>query len=419
MKNPDFLEMFKTRDLYGLYRELAKDGPLYSVNEKLHLVLGYDLCFAIVKKPDTFLSAVTPLEFLKETYDIRIIDAYVDYLKHHCQVLRNSCSTSDPPRHTVVRQILNPFFAKERLAELAPFVSATVRRLLGEMQRRQETDRSAPVDFVGHFSRPLPVRVICELMDLPDLPVDKVVEWTDSIVEPFGLAVDREAALRCARTLCEAQAFFRRLLEGEKDNRFVSELTRVADRVQEENGDYRLDAVDLLTILIIDFLASGNETTTSALSAGMLLLALDEALFDTLSARPELVPNFTEEVLRLESPAQGMFRKVAEDCEVLGYRFRKGDFLNLRFGAANRDERRFECPHEVVLERKHPGRHLAFGAGRHTCVGAPLARLELNAAFGEIVRTFRSCRLACAEEEVPYQTNFFGRNISFLPLYFS
>ena len=210
------------------------------------------------------------------------------------------------------------------------------------------------------------------------------------------------------------QHYFKSEIEVRRTNPANDYLTILASSMNDNDEKIPMD--ELLSIITIDLLASGNETTTSALASGVLKLAQDTKLQDELRRRKHRVPTFVEEVLRLESPAQGMFRRVTEDISIGGHQFRVGDILSLRFGAANRDEAIFQSPELIDLDRVKPGRHLAFGAGRHSCVGAPLARQELITSFNAIIDRLQNIRLLDPHWVPEYVPSFFGRNLIALPI---
>ncbi|MFM7275497.1 MAG: cytochrome P450, partial [Gammaproteobacteria bacterium] len=176
------------------------------------------------------------------------------------------------------------------------------------------------------------------------------------------------------------------------------------------------DMQELITILTIDLLASGNETTTAAISSGMKLLLEDPAPIAEVRRNPKLLENLAEEILRLESPAQGMFRRCAAPSALGGVPLEEGALLSIRFGAANRDPAQFPDPDRIDLHRRKPGSHLAFGAGRHVCVGAALARQELVSAFRAILNRLDGFRLAPGASPPRYLPSFFGRNLDALHL---
>ena len=118
-----------------------------------------------------------------------------------------------------------------------------------------------------------------------------------------------------------------------------------------------------------------------------------------------------EEILRLESPAQGMFRRVTRDTTLGGVALSEGELLSLRFGSANRDESQFRDAERIDLHRPQPGKHLALGIGRHHCIGSQLARQELVSAFGALLDRYESFALAPGSEAPQYAPSFFGRNL--------
>jgi cytochrome P450 len=128
-------------------------------------------------------------------------------------------------------------------------------------------------------------------------------------------------------------------------------------------------------------------------------------------ADPRLVRNLAEEILRLESPAQGMFRRVTRDTTLGGVPLREGDLLSVRFGAANRDEHQFPVPERIDLHRQQPGKHLALGIGRHHCIGAQLARQEIISAVTALLERYDGFALTPGRPAPQYTPSFFGRNL--------
>jgi cytochrome P450 len=130
--------------------------------------------------------------------------------------------------------------------------------------------------------------------------------------------------------------------------------------------------------MMADTFVGGSETTTNALSGGIMLLCERPDVWEKLKSDQEkYLRPFIEEVLRLESPVQGLFRTAARDVVLGGVSIPEGSSINIRYAAANRDEAEFECPASIDLDRDKPARHMTFGSGIHHCLGAPLARREL------------------------------------------
>ena len=176
-------------------------------------------------------------------------------------------------------------------------------------------------------------------------------------------------------------------------------------------GDDRLLTHGECLSVLNQFLVAGHETTTSTFGWGMLLLCRNPEIQDVLRDDPSLVKTFVEEVLRLESPVQGLPRLVTKDTELGGHPLKAGNMIMLRYGAANRDERQFENPDELDVHRKKAGMQMAFGSGVHFCIGAPLARQELNLGFPALLKRMGNIRLAPGHPPPEAEPSFILRNL--------
>ena len=128
--------------------------------------------------------------------------------------------------------------------------------------------------------------------------------------------------------------------------------------------------------------------------------------------------NFIEEIIRLETPVQSLFRRVRKDVEVSGVNIPEGSIIDMRFGSANRDEDQFECPAKMDLKRKNPGKHLAYGTAHHHCIGAPLARQEMKFAFEILLERLKNINLAEDKNDLLHRSHFALRGLNKLHLTF-
>jgi|TARA_R100000005_G_scaffold87841_2_gene57329 cytochrome P450 len=392
---------------YSLYQQLRSESPIYRMPETgFYLVTTFDLCHEIIRQPDLFISGVSPMALNSEGVPREVMEVY----EQQGWVPAASCSTSDRPRHTKVRGLLSQLFTMAKVRSMAPYIEETANNLI------EGFAASGECEFVKAFSHPLPMIVIAEQIGVNSRDLELFKRWSDAIVEPFGMMISKEREVECAKLVVEMQHFFKEQIDlrrREPRNDILSQLANA-----EYEGGEAIPMNELLTIVTIDLLASGNETTTAGISSGMLLLAEQPELLTAMQDDPDLIPTFVEEVLRLESPAQGMFREVTQDTTVGGVALRKGDVLSLRFGAANRDEKIFQYADRVDLQRKKAGNHLAFGVGRHHCVGAPLARQEMLISFQVIAQRLRNIRLKNPQAPLKYTPSFFGRNLESLEITF-
>jgi cytochrome P450 len=392
---------------YSLYQRLRAEAPIYQMPATgFYLVTSFDLCRDIIRQPDTFISGVSPMALKSDGMPEEVMAIY----KRQGWIPKASCSTSDPPRHTWVRALLAELFTTAKVRAMTPYIEQTAHRLIDEFSV------SGECEFVQAFAHPLPMIIIAEQIGVSAGELDTFKNWSDAIVELFSMMISRERELECARLVVEMQHFFKQQIDQRRESPRDDILTVLANGKFESGADIPMD--ELLSIVTIDLLASGNETTTSGITSGMLKLIEHPDILEALQSNPKLIPNFVEEVVRLESPAQGMFREVTRETTVGGVEFRQGDVLSLRFGAANRDEAAFDNADKIDLHRKKAGNHLAFGVGRHHCVGAPLARQELITSFQVLVSRLERVALKNAEQVHKYTPSFFGRNLEALEIEF-
>lgn len=393
---------------YAGYKRLRDTEPLYKLaSADFHLVTQYDLAREIIRAPDAFPSSVSPMALSDDGIAPDIIAIY----ESGGWVPLASCSTSDPPYQTRVRGFLEKLFTAERVREAAPMIDKIAETLLDDLEG--ETD----VEFIQTFAHPLPMMVIANLLGVPQSDISQFKIWSDAIVEPFSMMASKERRIECAQLVVEMQAYFAEMVaerQRQPRNDLISEAIAYRDN---SGGAFTMQ--ELMTIITIDLLASGNETTTAAIGSGMKLLIEDPSALAEIVAEPALIPRLTEEILRLESPAQGMFRRCAKDSILRGVSLAEGELLSIRFGAANRDEQQFANPDQIDLHRPKPGGHLAFGMGRHVCVGAALARQEIISAFRALTERYDRFWLTAGSGEPCYQPSLFGRNLLSLPISWS
>lgn len=407
MPLPDLMDPAIQECPYELYARPRAEAPVYRMpRADFHLVTSYDLVREVIRQPDLFASGVSPMALRPGGVPQSIVDIYA----HGGWLPNASCSTSDPPAHTRTRRVLEKLFTAQRVRALTPAIERIVHELIDGFVHRGQ------IEFVREFSHPLPMIVIAAQLGVPRADLAAFKAWSDAIVEPFSMMVSAQREHECARMVVEMQQYFAACIDARRRAPTDDLISAV---VHADPGDgHVFDMRDLLTIITIDLLASGNETTTAAISSGMRLLMQDPALESRLRADPRAVETFTEEVLRLESPAQGMFRRVTRDTVLGGVTLRAGDLLSLRFGAANRDEHQFDRAEAVDVDRRQSGRHLAFGMGRHHCIGAALARQEITSAFQGLVSRMAGFRHTPRTPAPLHAPSFFGRNLLHLHVSF-
>lgn len=314
-------------------------------------------------------------------------------LRELLEVPQQTLLALDPPAHGRLRKVLVEHLSAARVGRLTPAIDAHVADLVPALLT------GAEVDAVAAFTAPLPLRMVGTLLGLPALEEWRALAVVASTSNPH---LETKATLR-ARLLAELGLLrrFEALLAAPP-----SALTQgLADAVAAGTLTSR-EAAGLCR----EILVAGSETTGDLLASLLLVLSRDPAL---LRADMEVV---VEEVMRLESPFPGFWRRAAEDTTLDGVDLPAGTLLLVPFGALNRDPEMFPAPDELRLDREQPRRHLAFGNGIHFCVGAPLARLQIGRALHGLLPRVRRIELLTGEDDLRYRPSVQARGLAALPL---
>ncbi|MEN3952576.1 cytochrome P450 [Iodidimonas sp. SYSU 1G8] len=323
-----------------------------------------------------------------------------------------SLAGRDDPEHKQMRAMFDKAFRAGKIKEMDPFVEQLA---YGLFDGFIEDGRC---DFVRQYAVPLPLTIICRQMGAPDEDIWRIKAWTDAWIKGVGFGLTEAEAIWAAEMEIEAQHYFQRIFERLRRAPDDTLLSDLVNTVIPEWGRTLTDN-ELHAEMMQDTFVGGSETTTNALSAGIMLLSENPRAWDMLKSDPDkYLKTFCEEVLRLEGPVQGLTRMAKRDIELHGVRIPKGAILNVRFGAANRDPAHFDCPNQLDLERRNAGSHLAFSSGTHHCLGAPLARRELYWGFRAFIDRVEDFALAPGNT-LRHQPNYMLRALKELHITFT
>lgn len=319
----------------------------------------------------------------------------------------------DDPNHKQMRAMFDKAFAPKNIKNLDPFVENLAYRLIDAFIDEGQCD------WVQQFAVPLPLITIGQQVGVPESDIWKIKAWTDAWVQRLGMMQTEEEERWSVEMEIEAQHYFQPIFERLRQEPDGTLLSEMVNREIPEWGRTLTDN-ELHAEMMADTFVGGSETSTNAISAGIMLLAQNPDVWAKLKSDPEkYLRNFAEEVLRLEGPVQGLFRQVPEEVEFYGVKIPAGSVLNIRYAAANRDAEEFECPAQLDLDRDKPGRHVAFGSGIHHCLGAPLARRELYWSFKAFVDRIEDFKLAEGKNNLRHQPNFCLRALKELHIEFT
>ncbi|MGW5676471.1 cytochrome P450 [Streptomyces sp. NPDC003860] len=307
----------------------------------------------------------------------------------------NTLTAMDPPEHTRLRGLVTASFAHRKIERMREWVREQADRCVDDL-----VAAGAPADLQLHLATRLPLRVICELLGAPEEDEPAIRDWTEAVysLEP-GTA-------RAGNDAYDALMTYMTALVEEKARALARPDAEPADLL----GDLLLTSEssdrishDELVSFGVTMLVGGYETTANQIGAFVIDLLRRPERWEALLAEPELVPEAVEELLRSNMLSEtGQVRVAMEDVELSGTLIRAGEGVMAHIGVANRDADVYADPDEVDFRRSGPA-HLTFGHGIHFCLGAHLARVELQEALGVLLRRLPGLRLALPAEDIVWR----------------
>lgn len=386
-------------DPYPVYHRLRATDPIHwDEHLRAWIVTRYRDVAAALHDPRFSADRVTYMRTLIDRAELR---PFFD-------LIGNRMVFCDPPKHTRLRALINKAFTPHAVEAMRPRVQALVDGFI---------DRALPrggMDVIGDFAFPLPATVISLMLGVPPDDIGQLKSWSDEFVVFFGSAPSAITADQYHRSAEAAEAmtrYFRAAVVRVKEHPEGTLLGAL--ELVEQAGD-RLSEVELFATANL-LMVAGHETTTNLIGNGLLALLQHPDQLRRLRDEPALLPLAIEELLRYGNPVQFTNRVAREDLDLGGKRIAKGQMLLLMLAAANRDPEQFPDPDRVDVGRT-PNHHFALGQGIHSCVGAPLARLEAQVAFGTLLRRLPGLRLA--GENLEYRENFNFHGLKALPVRF-
>jgi cytochrome P450 len=345
-------------DPYPFYRQLREDAPVWEASATgLFTVSTFELVAEVTSRVEDFSSNITRL-FYKDDAGL---PCRVSFGEDVGQVL----ATADPPTHALHRGTVFPELVAKRMETLESDVVEIANACIDEALA------DATVDYMGVVANIVPITMISRLIGFQDSDLDQLLQAAFDSTEMLGgtLSLDALGALM-ARSL-EVQTYIAGQLstamQAPGDDLLGAVARGLSDDVFEEPG---------ARVMLQTLLSAGGESTTSLLGNSVRILAEGQRLQEQLRSDPNLIPNFVEEALRVESPFRFHMRSTSNDTTLGDVHIPAESTLLLLWGSANRDPAEFNHPDQIDLERPTPRHHVGFGRGMHHCVGAPLARME-------------------------------------------
>ena len=316
--------------------------------------------------------------------------------------------TTDPPRHTPMRRVINARFTPRAVRSRRDEIE---RILLDILDAEVPAGSSGELDFVERIAAPFPLAVVADFLGVPQKDWHLLFRWTNEIIgkeDPDYRQPGESPNQTLRRARGELHAYFDGLIaerRADPGDDLVSELIRG----QVDGEPLTPHQLVGYTELLVE---AGNETTRNAISGGLLAFCENHDEWERLRRDPELLPDAVEEILRWVSPISHFARTATADYELRGAKIRAGDQVALYFASANRDEDVFDEPFAFRVDRR-PNPHLAFGFGEHFCMGAQLARVELEVIFSHLLARLESFEVAGPMERL---SSIINGSIKHLPL---
>jgi pimeloyl-[acyl-carrier protein] synthase len=340
------------QDPYAAYARLRRDCPVYhNAARKVWTVSRYADIARALRDTEAFSSRAASFETV--------------------------LAGADGHAHARVRRIVGRAFTTARVKEL----TGLVRSLAGDFVERIAARREC--ELIGDLALPLPLSVIAAMLSIDRGRFDDLGRWSAAIMRSGNPSLSKSDLVACKSLMQECKTFvdhhITQLASSPGDQYRAPFLTGSADK-EELTFDEQVEVGMLLIV-------AGMETTVRLIGNSVLVLLQDPAWQDRLRSDLRLIPPFVEEVLRWESPVQRSLRVTSHPVEIAGERIPHGAMVELLIGSANRDPSKFADAHQFRIERE-PNEHIAFGLGRHLCLGAQLARLEAAIALEALLQRF-------------------------------
>ncbi len=388
---------------YPLYKSAMRWGPVIFIPNVNWLVVNYDEAAAALR--DERLSSHLGNRVLRKDFPKERLEEF--RRNHEAARIREWMLFQDGADHHRLRNLVSRAFTPRVVEQMRPRIEQIANGLL------DAGVKDGRIDLVSDFAYPLPMTVICDLLDVPSADRPMFREWTRKLARALDPGFGADDNIDIVRHGDEAWAafvpYFTDLVNARREklaDDLLSAMIRASD------GEDRLTLSELVaqsTLLLV----AGHETTANLIANGMLALLQNTDQLNMLRAEPSLMKGAVEELLRFESPVIATIRIALEDIEIGRTRIPRGHDVIVAIGAANRDPSQFVDPDRLDVTRKDVN-HLAFSAGAHFCLGASLARLEAEIAFNTLLGRF--ARIECETDEPKWRDTITIRGLKTLPL---
>ncbi len=369
-------------EVYSLYRQARAEEPVFFSRELgCWVVTRYDDIMDMLRDP-AFTNEGTLSGFNYEPETEAILSTGINWNT------TSHINGVEGDEHRRFKHVLAPILSPVRLRAQESAVRAIAVELIEAFKDRGHCE------FMAEFAYLLPILTMFQFIGFNrrEDDLEQLAKWSGSTfaiwLTPMAPAEQKECALQAV----EYQRYIRDKLNDRRRNPRDDLITEMVQAM--DHGEIDLNEDELILMYIFTFIGAGHETTMAQLGNTMYQLLLEPGRWQSLLDNPRMVADVVEETIRYDASVVAWYRRVAEDTEFRGFPMKRGEFVVMMFGSGNHDERKFEQPGTYCPVRPNRERPLTFSRGRHFCLGAPLARLEVRVALEEFAARLPGIRLA-------------------------
>jgi cytochrome P450 len=370
-------------DPYPFFAELRREGPVHWHPQLgLFVAVTHAACDAVLR--DRSLGRIW-----RDREPVEVFPAF--NMLHRTSILEN-----EPPTHTRLRRLVAGAFGRGHVERMRPAVTALADALVAGLVARLR-DGEPSRDLIADVAEPLPVEVIAELLNVPAADRRLLRPWSNAIVKMYEYGLAPELQQQAEASAAAFVAYLRDLVAERRVRPKADDL--VSDLVAAADGSDRLTEDEVVGTCVL-LLMAGHEATVNVVGNGMLALLTDPDQWRQVVADPQVVLTAAEEMVRYDSSLQLFERTATREVTLAGVTLPEGAKVAALLGAAHRDPAAFVNP-DAVDVRRTPNDHLGFGAGIHFCLGAPLARIEVQAVLSALRTQLPGITLARTPQRRP------------------
>lgn len=397
---------YKFDELYKTLKEIRSNEPFFwSKRYNAWVAANYDAVLQVVRS-DAFsisgsLEAAQPHGYCPAAR--KELANGVDWL------VTENLLTGEGETHRRFRGAITSVVTPGQLRAIKPVIEDIVSTLIDKMEERGECD------FVEDFAYPLAMLTTLRMIGFDDAEkdMDRIPHWVDETFKFFAKAMDDDEQVIAARNAVEFQHYIRKHIEARLESPKDDRLNAVIGTLSSE--PWNLSVEEMIITFTHTFVGAGQETTKLALSNMMLHMLRDRAHWLAVIDDAGLIPGYVDEILRLDGPLLGIYRTCLQDTNVMGHQVRKDQKVFVLLGSANHDETRFPDAESLCPARHGNSPMMTFNTGKHFCVGAGLAKMEMAISLEQLTRRLPTIRLKDGGG-VQYEANDVNRFISALKL---